>query len=146
MVSRSRELFFFCVRIRYANSFSLLVWLSFTTGTWAYSRECAKGPEYWCRDASTAEDCGAVHHCEQTVWKEKHQPKKSSATSETSQMLCNVLVHASHELLTGSSVNVDSIKEYLRQDCTKLPHQKNLVQQVSINIFVSIICHLILQF
>lgn len=118
--------------------------LSVATGTWAYSRDCAKGPEYWCRDASTAKDCGAVQHCEQTIWKEKHQPQKSSATGETAQMLCNVLVHASHELLAGSSVNADSIKEYLRQDCTKLPNQKNLVQQVNTCVFASIIFHAIL--
>ncbi len=101
-----------------------------TTGAWAYSQDCAKGPEYWCRDASTAKDCGAVHHCEQTVWRER---KPSLTTAETAQMLCNVLVQASTELLADRSIDVDSIKPYLRQDCTKLPDQNGLIHQVKKN-------------
>ncbi|UJR26421.1 hypothetical protein I4U23_007753 [Adineta vaga] len=107
----------------------LCVFLSITTGSWAYSLDCVKGPEYWCRDASTAKDCDAVEHCQQTVWQGKDNSKKTSTTSETAHMLCNVLVHASSELLSGNSINIDSIKEYLRQDCTKLPDQNNLIQQ-----------------
>jgi saposin len=104
--------------------------LVITTGTWAYSSDCAKGPKYWCRDAATAENCGATRHCQQTVWREKENKKNSMTTSETAEMLCNVLVQASTELLADGTVNVDSIKEYLRQDCAKLPHQNNLIQQV----------------
>jgi hypothetical protein len=51
-------------------------------------------------------------------------------TSETAQMLCNVLVQASTELLGDGTVNANSIKEYLRRDCTKLPAENNLIQQV----------------
>lgn len=54
--------------------------------------------------------------------------------SETADMLCNVLVQASNLLVNEQSVAVDSIEKRLRNDCTKLPHENNLVQQVkSIN-------------
>lgn len=110
-----------------------LVCLSITAGTWAYSPKCAQGPKYWCRDAATARECGAVQRCEQTVWRAKESAKKPSTTGETAHMLCNVLVEASSELLAAGSIHVDSIKEYIRQDCTKLPNQANLVQQVREN-------------
>jgi hypothetical protein len=51
--------------------------------------------------------------------------------SETAEMLCNVLVQASTKLLADGSVNVNSIKPYLRRDCTKLPDENNIIQQVS---------------
>ena len=111
-------------------NFICLVFLLITTGTWAYSRNCAKGPEYWCRDASTAKACGAVRHCEQTVWRENRNNKPSMTTKETAEMLCNVLVQASNKLLTENTVKFDSIREYLRQDCTNLPKDSNLVQNV----------------
>ncbi len=104
--------------------------LLITTGTWANSRNCAEGPEYWCRDAATAKACGAVRHCEQTVWREKEMNKQSILTGETAEMLCNVLVQASAELLADDSINVNSIKQHLRHDCTKLPDENNLIQQV----------------
>ncbi len=101
-----------------------------TTGTWAYPRNCAKGPEYWCRDASTAEACGAVRHCEQTVWRENRNNKQSMTISETAEMLCNVLVQASNKLLSEKVIKLDSIKEYIRKDCTKIPNENNLIQHV----------------
>jgi saposin len=105
--------------------------LLITTGTWAYSSDCAKGPEYWCRDVSTAEDCGAVRHCQQTIWRENEINKKPMTNSETAQMLCNVLVQASKELLADGSMNFNSIKQSLRQDCIQLPHQNQLIQKVN---------------
>jgi len=110
-----------------------------TTGTWASSRNCAKGPEYWCRDASTAKACGAVRHCEQTVWRENRNDKPSMAISETAEMLCNVLVQASTALLTDKSVERNAITEHLRQDCIKLPNENNLVQhcQLAVDVYLS---------
>jgi hypothetical protein len=110
--------------------FIFKVVLFITTRAWAYSPDCAKGPEYWCRDASTAKDCGAVQHCQQTVWRENEDNKQSMTTSETAEMLCTVLVQASTQLLADKTIEIDSIKQYLRQDCTKLPDQNNLIQQV----------------
>jgi hypothetical protein len=107
----------------------LCVTLLITTSTWAYSDDCAKGPEYWCRDASTAEDCGAIQHCQQTVWREKENNIKPMTTGETAQMLCNVIVQASSELVAHGLVDFVSIKEYLRHDCTRLPYNNKLIQQ-----------------
>ncbi|CAF3953583.1 unnamed protein product, partial [Rotaria sp. Silwood1] len=114
------------------------IWL-ITTSTWAYSNDCAKGPEYWCRDVSTAEDCGALLHCQQTVWREKGNDKKPMTTSETAQMLCNVIVQASIELVTDGFIDVNSIKQYLRNDCTKLPNENNLIHkcEMAVDLYLS---------
>lgn len=58
--------------------------------------------------------------------------KPSAAIDETAEMLCNVLVQASKELIHDSSVKVNLLKEYLRQDCSKLPKALNLVQKVNL--------------
>jgi saposin len=110
--------------------FYFLAVLLFTTSTWAYPGECSKGPKYWCRDASTAADCGAVRHCQKTVWLRKGNNIKSTATSEQAQMFCNALVQASSELLTNGFMDIKSIKQYLRNDCTKLSDNNNLIRQV----------------
>ncbi|CAF1543583.1 unnamed protein product [Rotaria sordida] len=114
------------------------IWL-ITTTTWAYSNDCAKGPEYWCRDISTAEECGAMRHCQQNVWREKENTKNSMTKSETAHMLCNVLVQATTELLTDGSIDVNSIKQYLRNDCTKLPDQNNIIHQcqMAVDLYLS---------
>lgn len=45
-------------------------------------------------------------------------------------MLCNVIVQASTELLTHGFTDITAMKEYLREDCTKLPYQNKLGKQV----------------
>lgn len=107
-----------------------LVILVFTSGSWAYSSKCSKGPEYWCRDAATAKECGAVRHCQQTVWRDNTDSKPSMTPRETAEMLCNVLVQASTALLADKSVNTQSIKQYLHDDCARLSNENNLVQNV----------------
>ena len=57
--------------------------------------------------------------------------KPSAAIDETAEMLCNVLVQASKELIHDGSVKVNLLKDYLRQDCSKLPKTLNLLQKVS---------------
>ena len=52
-------------------------------------------------------------------------------SDQTSRMLCNVLVQASHELLADSNIQLGQIKDNLRQDCAKLPVHANIIQQVS---------------
>lgn len=110
--------------------FLLIVVLLIATGAWGYSEQCAQGPEYWCRDASTAEDCGAIRHCQQTVWLEKSTPVKSTTTGEEAEMLCDVLVQASSELLTNGLKDVNSIKQALRRNCTQVNGHKNLFRRV----------------
>ena len=51
-------------------------------------------------------------------------------TRETAEMLCNVLVQASTTLLVDKSIQSESIRQYLRDDCAKLPNENNLVQNV----------------
>jgi saposin len=34
----------------------------------AYPKECAVGPDYWCKSLKNAQDCGAIRHCTDTVW------------------------------------------------------------------------------
>lgn len=102
----------------------------FTVHVSAYSRDCARGAEYWCRDAATAKDCGATQHCQDTVWREQQQ-KPSTKIDETAQMLCNVLVQASKELLAQTPMAVNSLKDSLRRDCAKLPKQMNLIKRVT---------------
>ena len=100
------------------------------TGAWGYSEQCAQGPEYWCRDASTAEDCGAVRHCQQTVWLEKSAPAKLTTTGDEAEMLCDVLVQASSELLKNGLTDVILIKQALRRNCTQVNGHKNLFRRV----------------
>uniref|UniRef100_A0A8D0HAY8 Prosaposin n=1 Tax=Sphenodon punctatus TaxID=8508 RepID=A0A8D0HAY8_SPHPU len=33
-----------------------------------WQNDCVKGPEVWCQNLQTASQCGAVKHCQQTVW------------------------------------------------------------------------------
>jgi hypothetical protein len=108
----------------------LRIVLLIAAGAWGYSEHCAQGPEYWCRDSSTAEDCGAVRHCQQTVWLEKSTPVKSTTTGEEAEMLCNVLVQASSELLKNGLTDVTSMKQALRRNCTQLNGHKNLFRRV----------------
>ncbi len=34
----------------------------------SYAKECAVGPDYWCKSFENAQDCGAIRHCTDTVW------------------------------------------------------------------------------
>lgn len=42
----------------------------------AYRKECAVGPEYWCKSFQNAQDCGAVQHCTETIWRDDPQHKQ----------------------------------------------------------------------
>nr|XP_014343937.1 PREDICTED: prosaposin isoform X3 [Latimeria chalumnae] len=70
--------------------------------------QCAKGPEFWCQNVKTASQCGAVKHCQQTVWNKpvvKSVPcdlckevltvvdnlLKDKATEENPQVPCSAL-------------------------------------------------------
>ena len=57
--------------------------------TSAYSKGCAVGPEYWCQSFQNAQDCGALRHCTDTVWRydETHAAVDSSTTCEWCQKI-----------------------------------------------------------
>ncbi|CAF4306464.1 unnamed protein product, partial [Rotaria magnacalcarata] len=41
----------------------------FITVSYGYKQECAIGPQYWCQSFETAQDCGSLRHCTDTVWR-----------------------------------------------------------------------------
>uniref|UniRef100_A0A8C4Y5L7 Prosaposin n=1 Tax=Gopherus evgoodei TaxID=1825980 RepID=A0A8C4Y5L7_9SAUR len=54
-----------------SSSLYLLQWLSFAhsvASPLSWQKECTEDPENWCQDVQTALRCGAVEHCQQTVW------------------------------------------------------------------------------
>jgi len=79
----------------------------------AYAKECAVGPEFWCKSFQNAEDCGAIRHCTDTVWTydKKYALSDSSTTCQWCQRIlentykgiqklasnevCNFLLHSS---------------------------------------------------
>lgn len=101
-----------------------------TTSTWATSDDCSRGPEYWCRDEVTAKECGATRQCQQTVWNQENTNKKMLTINPTADMFCNIVVQAANEVITDKLVNADSITQYLRHDCTKLPNENGLIEKV----------------
>jgi hypothetical protein len=54
-----------------------------------YPKECAVGPEYWCRSFKNAEDCGALSHCTKAVWNynDKYALVGSSTTCQWCQKI-----------------------------------------------------------
>ena len=108
--------------------------LLIATSAWGYADECAKGPEYWCRDASTAEDCGAVRHCQRMAWFGKNNLVKPTAIDGEAQMLCKALVQASTELLTNGVMEMNTIKQALRRNCTQIPGHKNIFRRVRVEV------------
>ncbi|CAF0986520.1 unnamed protein product [Didymodactylos carnosus] len=84
---------------------------------YSYPLECARGSEYWCKNREQALECGALKHCEQTVWREL----KPAVPVNTPKMLCSVLVRAMNDLYyQNGKHNPIEIKQFLKQDCTKL--------------------------
>lgn len=55
----------------------------------AYQQECAVGPTYWCKSFQNAQDCGAVQHCQDTIWRDDqfHKQVQSSTKCEWCQKI-----------------------------------------------------------
>ena len=77
--------------------------------TAAYARECAVGPEYWCMSFETAQDCGAINHCTDTVWSNNNKfgLVDSSTTNEWCQKVLENIQNA-YERLTDNEVGTFS--------------------------------------
>ncbi|CAF3418494.1 unnamed protein product [Rotaria socialis] len=41
--------------------------------TYTYRPDCAIGPAYWCKSFQNAQDCGALRHCTDTIWRYDEQ-------------------------------------------------------------------------
>ncbi|XP_043534566.1 prosaposin [Chiloscyllium plagiosum] len=75
---------------------------------------CAEGPTFWCQNVKTASDCGAVKHCQQTVWR---QPTVKSVPCD----LCTEVVSVMGNLLKDNATE-EELKSYLEKACDLLPN------------------------
>uniref|UniRef100_A0A4X2KXG0 Prosaposin n=1 Tax=Vombatus ursinus TaxID=29139 RepID=A0A4X2KXG0_VOMUR len=80
-----------------------------------FKKECAKGPEVWCRDLKTASECGAVQHCRQVVWS---RPTVKSLPCEA----CKQVVTLVENLLKQNGTEAE-IEGYLEKECEMLPQE-----------------------
>jgi hypothetical protein len=61
--------FFFILKKKKEENFNLIYFQALSSGlAAAYPKECAVGPDYWCKSLKNAQDCGAIRHCTDTVW------------------------------------------------------------------------------
>ncbi|XP_074856360.1 prosaposin isoform X2 [Carettochelys insculpta] len=77
--------------------------------------QCVKGPEIWCQNLRTASQCGAVKHCQQTVW---NKPTVKSIPCD----LCKEVVTVVGNLLKDNSTEGE-IRSYIEKVCEFLPDQ-----------------------
>ncbi len=61
----------------------------------AYKQECAVGPEYWCKSFDTAQDCGALRHCTDTVW--RYDEKQTKVDASTKCQWCQKILENTHK-------------------------------------------------
>ncbi|XP_010221929.1 PREDICTED: proactivator polypeptide [Tinamus guttatus] len=80
-----------------------------------WQKDCVKGPEVWCQSLRTASQCGAVKHCQQTVWS---KPTVNSIPCD----LCKELVTVAGKVLKDNGTE-DEIRSYLEKTCEFLPDQ-----------------------
>jgi hypothetical protein len=66
--------------------------IGFSSG---YKQECAVGPEYWCKSFETAQDCGALRHCTDTVW--RYDQKSTGVDSSTNCEWCQKILENTHQ-------------------------------------------------
>ncbi|XP_067408762.1 prosaposin-like isoform X2 [Emydura macquarii macquarii] len=78
-------------------------------------KDCVKGPEIWCQNLRTASQCGAVKHCQQTVW---NKPSVKSIPCD----LCKEVVTVAGNFLKDNSTEGE-IRSYIEKTCEFLPDQ-----------------------
>nr|XP_048714068.1 prosaposin-like isoform X3 [Caretta caretta] len=81
----------------------------------SWQKECTEGPENWCQDLQTALRCGAVEHCQQTVWNKL--PAKSIPCS-----MCKMVVSMVGKILQDNRT-AERIRAFLDKSCQHLPFQ-----------------------
>ncbi|ELW62226.1 proactivator polypeptide-like 1 [Tupaia chinensis] len=79
-------------------------------------QECAKGSEVWCRDLQAAARCGAMGHCQRTVWS---QPTAKSLPCD----ICQEVVVAAGNGLNPDALDSD-ILNLVMKTCAWLPSQE----------------------
>ncbi|CAF1468938.1 unnamed protein product, partial [Rotaria sordida] len=86
---------------------------------YAYKQECAIGPEYWCKSFQNAQDCGALHHCTDTIW--RYDEKRTKIDSSTKCEWCTQIFENTHKAIQNVANNEDLIKSTLINGCKLLP-------------------------
>ncbi|XP_041866997.1 prosaposin isoform X2 [Melanotaenia boesemani] len=79
------------------------------------TEQCARGPPYWCQNVKTASLCGAVPHCQQTVWS---KPQMKSVPCD----LCKEVLMVVEQLLKDNATQAE-VLQYLEKACQLIPDQ-----------------------
>uniref|UniRef100_A0A8C8VFI2 Prosaposin n=1 Tax=Pelusios castaneus TaxID=367368 RepID=A0A8C8VFI2_9SAUR len=69
----------------------------------SWQKECTESPENWCQNLETALQCGAVEHCQQTVW--NMLPMKTIPCH-----MCKIIVSLIGKVLQNNQTDVSSLK------------------------------------
>ncbi|CAF3915477.1 unnamed protein product [Adineta steineri] len=85
----------------------------------AYKQDCAVGPAYWCKSFQNAEDCGALRHCTDTVW--RYDGKHTTVDLSTKCEWCQKIIKNTHKAINNIVNNEDLIKSTLVDGCKLLP-------------------------
>ncbi|CAF4350868.1 unnamed protein product, partial [Adineta steineri] len=65
----------------------------------AYKQDCAVGPAYWCKSFQNAEDCGAIRHCTDTVW--RYDGKHTTVDLSTKCEWCQKIIENTHKAINN---------------------------------------------
>ncbi|XP_068113597.1 prosaposin [Hyperolius riggenbachi] len=91
------------------------------------TEQCAKGPSVWCVNVQTADQCGAVTHCQQTVW---NKPVVKSLSCD----VCKEVVTAVSTFVKDNATQSEMMS-VMQKACEFLPNPalvtecKQLIQQ-----------------
>uniref|UniRef100_A0A8C8RD38 Prosaposin n=1 Tax=Pelusios castaneus TaxID=367368 RepID=A0A8C8RD38_9SAUR len=81
----------------------------------SWQKECTESPENWCQNLETALQCGAVEHCQQTVW--NMLPMKTIPCH-----MCKIIVSLIGKVLQNNQTD-EKIRAFLEKSCQYLPFQ-----------------------
>ncbi|CAF4491466.1 unnamed protein product, partial [Rotaria socialis] len=87
--------------------------------TYTYRPDCAIGPAYWCKSFQNAQDCGALRHCTDTIW--RYDEQRISIDSSTKCEWCEKILENTHKAIENVAYNEDLIKFTLLNGCKMLP-------------------------
>ncbi|XP_069836727.1 prosaposin [Dendropsophus ebraccatus] len=77
------------------------------------TEQCANGPGVWCVNVRTASQCGAVKHCQQTVW---NKPVVKTVPCDLCKEVMTIV-----ENFLKDNVTQNEILQYLNKGCEILP-------------------------
>ncbi|KAM6922973.1 prosaposin isoform 2-T2 [Lycodopsis pacificus] len=77
------------------------------------TEQCARGPPYWCQNVKTASLCGAVTHCQQSVW---NKPQMKTVPCE----LCKEVLMVVEQMLKDNGTEAE-VLGYLEKACQLIP-------------------------